>query len=76
MVLAKKKYPPLEYGHFTKIGGMWNLKHEITSQKIYELLIKIELKGDTDLDINKFYNHINICINALNILIEDLILSY
>ena len=49
----------------TKIGGMWNLKHEISSPKFYELIIKTGLKGDTDLDIKNFYNHINMCLNAV-----------
>ena len=39
MVLDNKKSPPLEGGHSTKIGGMWTLKHEISSPKFYELLI-------------------------------------
>ena len=42
---------PLEGGHSTKIGGMWTLKHEIRSPKLYDLLIKTELKGDTALDL-------------------------
>ena len=40
VVLYYKKDPPLEGGHYKKIGGMWNLKHEISSPKFYELLIK------------------------------------
>ena len=32
-----------------KIGGMINLNHEINSTKLYELIIKIELKGDTSI---------------------------
>ena len=35
---------PLEGGDSTKIGGMWILKHDISSPKFYELLIKTELK--------------------------------
>ena len=45
--LANKRAPPLENGHYTKIGGKWTLKHDIKSPKFYELLIKTELKGDT-----------------------------
>ena len=30
-VLANKRVPPLEGGNFTKIGGMWTLKHDISS---------------------------------------------
>ena len=37
---ANKKYQPLEGGYSTKIGGMWNLKHGISSPKFYELLVK------------------------------------
>ena len=29
LVLANNKPPQLEGGHYTKIGGMWNLKYEI-----------------------------------------------
>ena len=40
VVLANKKAPPLEGGYSRRIGGMWNIKHEISSPKPYELLIK------------------------------------
>ena len=33
--------PPLKGGHSIKIDGMWTLKNDISSQKVYELLIKI-----------------------------------
>ena len=65
VVLANKKAPPLEGGNLTKKYGMWTIKHETSSQKFYELLIKIELKGDTALDLNNFYNPINKCLNAV-----------
>ena len=39
VVLFKNKAPPLEGGHSIKIGGMWNLKHDIRSPKLYEFLI-------------------------------------
>ena len=65
VVPANRRAPPLDGGYSTKIGGMWNIKHEISSPKFYELLIKIELKGDTDMDIKKLYNHINMCLNAV-----------
>ena len=58
--------PPLNSGHSTKIGGMWNLKHEISSQKFYELLINIELKSNTDIYLKNFYNHIKMCLEAVN----------
>ena len=64
-VPANKRAPPLEGGHSTKIGGMWNLKNDISSPKCYEILIKTELKGDTALDLKNFYKHINICLNAV-----------
>ena len=44
-----RRNPSLEGGNSTNIDGMWILKHEISSPKFYELLIKTELKGDTDL---------------------------
>ena len=34
------RVPPLEIGHYTKIFGMWTLKHDISSPKFYELIIK------------------------------------
>ena len=55
---------------------MWNLKHEIISQKLYELLIKTELKVDTALDLKKFYNNIKICLNVVTRLREDLLPYY
>ena len=58
VVPTKKMAPPLEGGHYTKFCGMWTLKHEIISPKLYELLINKELKGDTALDLNNFYNHV------------------
>ena len=74
--LDNKKSPPLEDGHYMKIGGMRNLKHEITSPKFYELLIKTELKIYTALELNNFNDHIKICLNAANIIIEDLLTDY
>ena len=66
VVQANKKYPPLEDGKSTKIGGMWTLKHEISSPKLYEILIKTEPKGETALGFNNSYNHIHMCLNAIN----------
>ena len=40
VVPSHRRAPALEGGHYTKIGGMWTLKHEIISPKLYELLIK------------------------------------
>ena len=44
VVPAKMMAPTLDSGQFTKSGGIWNLKHDIISPKLFELLIKIELK--------------------------------
>ena len=68
--------PPLEGGNSTKIGGMWTLKHEISSQTLYELLIKTELKGDTILDLNNFFNHVKMSLNAVTRLREYLLPDY
>ena len=35
VVPYNKKGPPLEGRHYTKIGGMWNLKHDIILPKFY-----------------------------------------
>ena len=64
VVPANRRNPPLNGGHSTKIGGILTPKHEIRSPYFYELLIKTELKVDTDLDLNNFYKHINIFLNA------------
>ena len=68
--------PPLEGGHSTKIGGMWTLKHEISSPRFYEVHVKKEIKGDTDMELNNLYNHIKMCLNTVTRLREDLILDY
>ena len=39
-VRANKKAPSSEGGNSTKNGGMWTLKHEIRTPKLYELLIE------------------------------------
>ena len=39
-VHTNKRAPPLEGGISDKIRGIWTLKHEISSKKFYELLIK------------------------------------
>ena len=62
---ANKRDPPLDRGNSTKIGGMWTLKHKISSPKLYELIIKTELKGDTALDLKNSYNHIKMCLNSV-----------
>ena len=40
-VPANRRDPPLDRGYYTKIGGMWTLKHDISLPKLYELLINI-----------------------------------
>ena len=70
VVLSNKKAQSLECGHSTKNVGMWNIKHENNSRKFYELLLKTEVKGDTDMDLKNFYKHINICLNAVTRLQE------
>ena len=55
---------------------MWTLKHDISSPKFYELLIKTVIKVNTDLDLNNFYNHIKVCINEVTRLQEDLLPAY
>ena len=52
---------------------MWNLKHEISSPKFYEPSINTNLKVDTNLDINRFYNHIKMFTNVATILKEDIL---
>ena len=37
---VNRRSPPLGGGHSTKIVTMWTPKHEISSPKFYELLIK------------------------------------
>ena len=72
-VQTNRRSPPLEGGISKNIGGMWTLKHEISSPKFYELLIKIKLKGDTALYLKNFFNHIKMSLNAVTRLREDLL---
>ena len=76
VVPSNTKAPPLEGVYSTKIGDMWNLKYEISSPKFYELLIKSELKGDTDLYLKHFYKHIKMCLHTVTRPREDLLLAY
>ena len=76
LVRSNKKYPLLEVGHYLKIGDMWNLKHDIISPKFDDLLIKTPLKGDTDLDLKNFYNHINMCLNVVTRIRDYLLPAY
>ena len=54
VVPADRKASPLNSGHSTKNGVMWTLKHDISSSKFYELLIKTELKVNTALYVKNF----------------------
>ena len=76
MVPYYRRAPPLDGVHSTKIGAMCTLKHEIVSPKFYELLIKIELKVYTAMDIKNFYNHIKMSLNVVTRLQEDLLPGY
>ena len=76
MVHTTRRAPPLEGGISENIGGMWTLKHEISSPRFYELLIKIELKGDTALNLKNFYNHVKLSLNAVTRLREQLLPDY
>ena len=76
VVSANRRDPPLDGGNSMKIGGMWTLKHDISSPKCYELLIKTQLKGDTALDLKNFYNHINMYINDVTRLRQYLLTGY
>ena len=72
-VQTNRRAPLLEGGISENIGGMWTLRHEISSPKFYELLIKIELKRATALDLKKFYNHVKMFLNAVTRLKVDLL---
>ena len=76
VVHTNKKDPPLEGGKYWKIGGMWTLKLETSSPKLYKLLPDKNIKGDTALDIKKFYNHINIFLNVVTKVQEYLLPVY
>ena len=68
VVPSKRRYPQIDGVNSTKIGGMWTLKHDISSPKFYGIIIKLELKGNTALDINNFYKQIKMCLNTVIIL--------
>ena len=76
VVLDNWRAPTLDRIHSTKIGGMWTLKHYISSPKFYELFINTELKGDTALYLKKFYNHTKMRFNEMIRLREDLLPIY
>ena len=65
LVPDKNKSPPLEGGNYTKIGGIWTLKHDIRSTNFYEIIINTDIKGYTALELKNFYNHIEMCLNPV-----------
>ena len=71
VIPANRRSTPLDSGYSTNIGGMWNLKYDISSPKFYEIIINTYLKGDTAIDLKNLYNHINVCLNLVTILQED-----
>ena len=73
---TNRRAPPFEGGISENIGGMWTLKHEISSPRFYELLIKTELKRDTALDLKNFYNHVKMSLNAVTRLKVDRLPDY
>ena len=75
-VHTNRRAPPLEGGISENIGGVWTLKHEISSPRFYELLIKTDLKGDTAMDLKNFFNHVMMSLNAVTRLREDLLPDY
>ena len=75
-VQTNRRAPPFEGGISENIGGMWTLKHEISSPRFYELLIKIKLKGDTAMDLKNFYNYVKMSLNAVTRLREELLPAY
>ena len=76
LVPAYRSDPQLEGGQYTKVGVMWNIKPEISQPKLCELLINTEPKGDTDIYLRNFYNHIKICLNVVTRLREGLLPGY
>ena len=76
MIHTNSKVTPIEGGKYHKISGMCTLKHDISSPKFYKLLIKIDIKLDTDIDLNKFYNRIKIYLNAVTRIQGDVLPAY
>ena len=66
----------MDSGKSMEIGGMWNLKHDIRSPRLYELIIKTELKVDTAMELKNFYNHIKMCPNTVTRHQEDILPGY
>ena len=76
VVPANMRSPKMEGGHCKKKGFTWNIKHEISSPKFYELLIKTGIKRDTALDLKNFYNKIKMCLNLVTRLQEEPLPDY
>ena len=72
VVLSNNISQPLEV-EYSKNNLVWNIKHDKSLPQFYELLIKIELKWETALELNNFYNHSKMCVNAVTRLKEYLI---
>ena len=76
VVPANTRAPKMEGGNCKKKGFTWNIKHEISSPKFYEPLIKKGLKRDTALDLKNFYNKIKMCLNLVTIIQEEPLPDY
>ena len=59
----KNKSPPLEGGRSHKIDEMCNITHDIISPKLYELILRNELKVYTSFNLENLYNHLNMYVN-------------
>ena len=55
---------------------MLTLKYETTPPNFYKIILNTEIKVDTAIDLNRFYNHINVRLNAVIKLQEDLHTAY
>ena len=55
---------------------MWNLKHETTHQNSITYSSSNNSKGNTDLELNKLYNHIKMRLNEVTRLQGDLLPDY
>ena len=76
IVHTNRKVIPLEVRKYQKICWMWTLKHDISYPKLYEHILKTQLKGYTAPDIQKFNNNINMYLNYLKEPKEDIIPAY
>ena len=65
VVPANKRSLSFEGAYYKQNFGMYILKHEIISPKLYEILVKTELKLNTAMNLKNFYNHINMSLHAV-----------